>query len=225
MANQTEILNMALLRFGESRITDINQNVPAAIALKTVWDTARRATLRAGMWNFAMKQAVLTADPVPPLIRWDYAYPLPSDYIRLVQLNGIFSGTRHMYFEVQGQNLLTSQTEAKIVYVSDVTEPELFDDTFVDALAWKLAEMVAPNLMGEPGQATVLLAQGKFQAILTAMGADAIESKPPVVNALQGSSYLAARFSSAPWDFPYCWTGDPPPVQYGVSFNPYNVVP
>lgn len=232
MSNQTAIANLALRRFGQSRITSINQSSPAAIAIRDVWDNARKAALRAHHWNFATKQAELTASATTPAFKWAYAYPLPSDYLRLISCNCIPAGTSVTYFDIQngaayGSDrgvLVSNYSDAKIEYVADVVEFETWDEQFVEAFSYKLAEMVCPALLSDGGAASVTMAQKGFLAVLAAMASDAIESKPRVVTAVQGSQYVAARlgWDNYDWNEPGIWGL---PAAYQVQFNPWNVVP
>jgi hypothetical protein len=222
MSSQTEIANLALRRFGQSRITDINQTSPAAEAIRDVWDNSRRAALRAHHWNFATRPAVLTASATAPLFRWAKAYPLPVDYLRLVSCNCVPSGTKITCYEVRGDELLSNESKAEIEYVADITNCELWDNQFVDAFSYKLAAEIAPSIMSDGGAVAAQLAAAEFQRLLMAMSSDHIETKPLVVNALRGSAYQQARCEYADsWP----WPGDGIPLEYDVSFNPYNVGP
>lgn len=236
MSTQTEIANQALRNFGQSRITDINENTPAAQAIRDVWDTARRAALRAHHWNFAQRQAELTASSETPLFKWRFSYPLPSDYLRLISCNCVPSGVKITYFDVQqGASavgdpspqplaLVSNWSTAKIEYTADVVPCAYWDDQFVEAFGFMLASKVAASIMGDGGNAAALMAQRNFQSLLQAMSSDAIESKPKVVSALQGSAYQAARVLPSPGnDFWPWWDPEGIPVEYGVPFNPYNI--
>ncbi len=231
--NQTEIANLALRRFSQSRITDINQNSPAANAIRDVWDNSRRSALRAYPWNFAKTPAELAASATTPLFKWAYAYPLPVDFLRLLSCNSVPAGTSVTYFDIgSGQPyasdrpvLLSNYSTAQIEYIRDETEFETWSDDFVEAFSYKLAHAVAPALMADGGQAAVVMAQEGFLASLKAMGADASESKPRVVSALAGSAYQAARCAPSPgetydWDEAGIWGL---PAEYDVGFNPWNV--
>ncbi len=142
------------------------------------------------------------------------------------------SGTKLTYYDVgsgadYGSDrgvILSNWSEAKIEYVADITEYETWDEQFTEAFSYKLAEMVAPALMSDGGQSSVVMAQKGFVAVLAAMSSDAIESKPLVVNALRGSAYQAARCAPAPGED---WNLDPGiwglPLTTDVQFNPWNV--
>lgn len=221
MASQTEIANLALRRFGQSRITDINQQSPAAEALRDVFPNARRSALRAFHWNFAIKQAQLTESATAPAFTWAKAYPLPVDYLRLVAVNCVPSGTKLTNYAIQGGELLSNESQAKIEYIADITQCELWDDQFVEAFSFQLAAMVAPAIMSDGGAAASQMAATEFQRLLQAMSSDLIETKPNVVNALRGSAYQAARAEYAD-NWPWCNLPGIPLANDG-EFNPWAV--
>lgn len=221
MSSQTEIANMALAHFGQSRITDINQQSAPAQAIRDFWDNARKSTLRAASWNFAVTMAELTASITDPPFKWAKQYPLPSDYLHMVEVNCRLSGTSVTDHEIQGGMLLTNSAVAKIIYVRDVPLTGTWPEDFCLAFSFKLAGMVAPRLLADGGNAAVLMMQQHFEASLQALGNDKTESKPEVVNALSGSAYQAARVYGSDW-YPYPL---PPGLTavYDVQFNPWNV--
>lgn len=223
MSSQTEICNMALAHFGQSRITDINQASPAAEALRDFWDNARKNALRAAPWNFAGARAELTASATTPLFHWQFAYPLPSDFMRLVSLNRVLAGTKITNWVVEGHSLLTNQSKAQIVYIKDMPSTGDWPEDFVRAFSYEMASLVAPRLMADGGNTTVVMLQGKMQSLLPALGTDQAESRPTVVRACEGSEYLAARCAPSPGDWWPCGPGLP--ASYGEPFNPYNVPP
>ncbi|HEX2749395.1 MAG TPA: hypothetical protein VHM91_15405 [Verrucomicrobiales bacterium] len=196
MASQTEIANLALGHFGQSRITSFGQDHPGAEAVRDCWDFARDAVLRAHHWNFATAEAVLTEIASAPLVGWARQFALPADFRRLVSCNGVPAGTRDTEFSIRGNVLVTNDAEAKVEYVRNVTACEEWDPDFVLAFSFQLAELIAPRLSLDGGM-SARLAQRKQDAGLTAMVSDATDSRPNVRKAQEGSGYLQAR---AGWD-------------------------
>jgi len=192
MASRTEIANLALGHFGQSRITDISQNSPAAEAVRDCWNLARDATLRAHHWNFATARAELAPLAAGPLFEWSHQFPLPPDYRRLVTVNEVAAGTRDCPFVVEGGRILSNEAECRVVYVKNVEATELWDADFVAAFSFQLAELTAPRLSNDGGYAA-RIAQRKELAGMTAMLSDAVETRPLVRRAAEGSEYLSAR--------------------------------
>ncbi len=219
MPNATQVANIALMHLQQARITNFNEDTTAARRVRDAWDIARDEALRVHPWGFARKQAILTPSADTPLFHWQYQFPIPSDFRRLVRFNGILAGTSKAYFDILGQNIVANTNEAEIEYVFNEVQVENWDAGFVSAFAWKLAEYIAPALLQDGGRAAALAAQQTFQSALSAMCADRSESKPRVITAVEGSGYLQARRYGAD----YYPLGPGLPVQYGVGFNPWNV--
>jgi hypothetical protein len=140
---KTEIINVALSRLGESPIQSPEDGSAAANAANIVYDIARRAALRDYPWSFAVREADL-----PRLEQggyfYEYAYELPSDCIRVVELLG------NPEYETSGRSLLTNAADIKLRYVADVSDTGLFDSKFTEALTYKLASELALSIKGSP---------------------------------------------------------------------------
>lgn len=200
MASRTEIANLALGHFGQSRIAEIGQSSPAAEAIRDCWDLARDAALRAHHWNFATSDdtpLTALAETAPTGSAYAYRYALPADFRRLVSVNGIEAGVRDCPFTVRGRKLLSNESTALIIYVRDVPETELWDAAFVMAFSFELAELVAPRITTDGG-AAAMLAQRKAAYAENAGVADAVESRPLVRKAEDGSAYMDARHGLHP---------------------------
>ena len=195
-ASRTEIANLALGHFGQYRIDDIDERTPTAEAVRDCWHICRDSILRAHHWNFATAAAILTQLAAPPLFGWAFQWQLPADFLKLVSCNGVYSGTRDTEFSVRGTVLLTNEQQAQIEYVRSVPECELWDSNFVEAFALKLAEMVAPRLSLSGSQAESLARRTQAAGQLAAHS-DAIDSRPHVRRAEEGSAYQAARYGDS----------------------------
>ena len=112
-------------------------------------------------WHFAKKQAQIAQDADAPLFKYAYAFTLPTDFMRLVELEDrwVFSVDRATQdtnpippYEMQGRSLLTDMTAPlRIGYVRDLTdEPTLwhplFEEVVVAALAAALANPLAKSM-------------------------------------------------------------------------------
>ena len=190
-ASRTEIANLALGHFGQYRIDDIDERNPTAEAVRDCWSICRDATLRAHQWNFATEAAILAQVLPVPLFNWSFQWALPANFLKLISCNGVLSGTRDTEFTIRGPRLLTFEEKAEIEYIKVVVATELWDPQFVEAFAMKLAEMVAPRLSLSSSQAD-RLAQRAEQSGLAAAHSDAVDSRPLVRRAEDGSRYYAA---------------------------------
>jgi len=131
-----------------------------------------------------------------PLFGWDYLYALPSDFLRLVQLNAYEAEEPTTRWEVEGGKLLTNEEEGNIKYVYKVTDENLFDPLFVDAISLKLAAKLAKPLTGSSQLAEGFLTEYARITAPLARRIDASESHPNVKPAWVDSSLVHARFGS-----------------------------
>lgn len=146
--NQVEICNLALLRLGHDRtIADLDEMSAEAGYLRAFWDSSRRTALRAHAWNFAVKTDTLallgdTSD------EYDFVYSLPVKCLRPVEIVNTYSKAPEdrVPFEVRGRKVLTDEEGAVLKYVEDLTDENLFDSEFIDALAYLLASELAGPL-------------------------------------------------------------------------------
>jgi hypothetical protein len=148
MASQVDILNRALIKIGAGQITSITDNTKQARVLSGLWETVRKSELCRNYWCFALARTSLAAISTAPAWGYGYAYQLPVDFIKLVQINDIFiapsmtdyrTGDDSPY-SIEGTQILTDfSAPLKIRYVSNVTDAGLFDPLFCEMMASRLA--------------------------------------------------------------------------------------
>lgn len=153
MADQLEIANMALTLCGAARIMDLADNQKPAKAISAVYAIVRDASLAVANWRFAMTRfnpAVSTA----PLFGWTYAYVIPEEILRLVEVRDVFVGMPTLgpalnspvpqFFEMEeGRRLLTNFTAPlNCRGVKRITSEGQFDPLFTDYFAHALAVAV-----------------------------------------------------------------------------------
>jgi hypothetical protein len=189
MATKTEIANLALARLGtEATVQNVDtEESDEAGYLRTFFDSARRATLRSHAWRFATSYRTLvevSGDVTSR--RWSYKYKYPNDIIRFVELEKANRNDDEIPFETaydassKEQIILTNEPPdtAVGVVIEDIQDPTEFDDSFADALGWRLAFEVAPNIAGN-NAATVHQTMFQFfqQAIEEAKAMSSRESQ------------------------------------------------
>lgn len=136
--SNVQIVNNALVRIGGSSIISLDENSEAARAANLIYEQTRDAVLRDHLWNFAMSRSSLAANAVAPAFGYVYSYALPTNCLRVIQLE-----EKSMVFKIEGRNLLTDESPARIIYVSRVTDPNQFDAMFTEALSARLAAELA----------------------------------------------------------------------------------
>ena len=83
----TDIVNKSLRMIGATRITSLTDGSTNANAANDIYTEVRDELLRSHPWNFATKRAKLAQSATTPTFEFDYAYPLPSDWIRTVSVH------------------------------------------------------------------------------------------------------------------------------------------
>jgi len=139
--SDTSIVNLALARIGAKRINSLSTDTTLeAIHGRTHYEHTRDALLRSHVWRFAMARAELEEDADAPDFEWDNQFILPADCLRVVALYDTDSS-----YVVEGERILTDDTEVNLIYIKRATDPGKFDPLFVEALALALAlKLVMP---------------------------------------------------------------------------------
>lgn len=146
MVMNTQIVNWALIKIGESPISSTNQH-PLGKILEIVYDEVRLLLLSSYPWRFAIKRAKLA-----PLAegsdnpRFEYKYTLPADCLLLRAINDYnkvadlrdyraSTGTR---YEIEGKDIYAHEDELNVIYIADVDDT-LYTVNFKEAFANKVA--------------------------------------------------------------------------------------
>ena len=111
----------------------------------------RDELLRSFPWPFAKAFATPALLETAPAFSWDYAYQLPTDFLRVVYIrkNGKLNGKR-VPFERVGQEIYTNEGPVlHLVYVKRVTNAALFDPLFARLLGTRLALLAAQRITGK----------------------------------------------------------------------------
>lgn len=160
MASVIGICNIALSSIGISRsINSLYEQSKEAGACSLHFDGCRDSVLADFDWNFATKRVAL-ADTGNPPPDWQYAYQYPTDCLRITELmvpdNRYPLADQRIKYETgvnsdgTGKLIYTDQNAAWLKYVMRITDVNLFDSLFAEALAWRLAAAINMQLTGEP---------------------------------------------------------------------------
>lgn len=150
------IVNLALNKIGAKKIAALTDATPQAIQANVVWEYILDEVLEAADWNFAKIRLALSVSTITPQYTYDYAYPLPADFLRLAHHSpddpavypGDESATDYPYaIETLSDGNLALLTnfdnsdgyDLYIKYIKRVTDPAKFSPGFINALSWRLA--------------------------------------------------------------------------------------
>lgn len=141
MVSEVQICNLALLKFGNITINSLEDNTAQAQACKELYPLMRDELMSLHEWNFALARADISPElQATPAFQYDFAYQLPADCLRVVELYGT-----EAKWAREGNEFLTNQEEEIFIrYIKKVTTTGAFSQVFVNSLAVRLAgELVA----------------------------------------------------------------------------------
>jgi len=153
--NPTRICNQALARIGAGRLDNLETDeTPESIQCNIHYEAARDALLRNHMWAFAADREALAQSATAPDFGFSYAYPLPSDFIKLRAIYGD-GGTRRntsVYsHKLEAGSILSDDSSMKILYTAQISDASKFDPSFVECLVLNLALRLLPPLTNHAG--------------------------------------------------------------------------
>ena len=183
-----DICNDALAMVGhEPFISALDQAGKTAGLCRMFYPRRRDELLRGHPWNFALKRAEIAASTDAPVWGPTTLYPLPSDCLRVLRIDG------HPLtdWKVEGRAIACNETAPlNILYVSQVTDTALFDASFATALAARIAVDLAMPLANS-AQMRDALAKAAKDALREARGMDAQEGAPEFPSA---DVFIEARY-------------------------------
>ena len=191
MASKLDIINLALLRIGESPIQSLTEGSTPANTASLLYDNSRKAILRDFDWNFAMKTAALAT--VESDVAGCYAFVVPADCLRVVevfQTEGEGGRRSSVWFRVYGKKIYTHENVPYVKYVRDEENTNYFDSKFTEALTYKLAGELAMSVK----QSESLMAS-MLNAFQNVVATAATESQDEYDPALIENPYVEVRYA------------------------------
>jgi len=140
----TSIVNMALCRIGAPTVNEYetDSSVPAQKA-RLFYVPERQALIRRHWFRFAASRAVLAESTTAPTCGFDSQFALPTGFLALRYIIDPNSGEPCTVspdtYAIEGNYILTNESEVEIVYSADVTDTAAFDPLFQKLLVTTLA--------------------------------------------------------------------------------------
>ena len=177
MASQTDIVNLALIKIGQSTISEIGEDTPTATKLRTIYNQVLDEALAAGPekgWKFTKPETEyeISVDATSPGDVFEYRFKLPEDFIRAAT---VYTDSAVITDWVRkGQYLLTNQEDSTITldYVKRVTVTGLFPPHFIKVLYYMLAYQLAYDIVQNKNHANDILQELEFRVMPKAIGLD-----------------------------------------------------
>jgi len=186
-----EICNNALQSLKAERIMSLTDGTESADLCNQVWPSVRDAVLRSHPWNCATKLLQLQQSSTTPAWKWDYAYPLPADCLRILEVVGEDELPVSDWEQMNGDILCDEDSPVYLAYVRREEDP-----TKYDALLCKVFEAALAAEIAFPLTASVTArqtAEGLLEKRMReARGVDARQAAK--VQQLVPSSWAAAKY-------------------------------
>jgi hypothetical protein len=144
-----QICNLALARLGDARITSLSDATAQAQYCSLFYAQTLEELQTEFDWQFCRKLASLTAAATPPAFGYARRFAVPSDFLRLIRLNGIDEDENFSKWEIVDGFIHTDlAAPAQIEYIAHVTDAAKFPAVFVEIISAKLATNLAMPLTG-----------------------------------------------------------------------------
>lgn len=173
MASEVDICNLALSNIRAGAINSLTESSLQAQQCSIKYPILRDMMLREYGWDFATKLTTLAPRFDVDVFNWVYTYQYPSDCLYIEKLilnieqvgvhdqvlasqidNGLDLGAQVRYevMNVDNQKIIVSnEPNLRARYRAKVTNTDLFDPTFTQALSWLLASELAIAIVGGEG--------------------------------------------------------------------------
>lgn len=141
--SKLSICNQALIKISEQTIVSLDENSDGARLCNLLYDQALEEVLREYPWGCAKSRAILVKTD-DPIFGYEFAYTLPADFIRLVQVyetNGEWDP--NYYWAIENGKLLTDVDGISVVYIKWLEDAKDLDALAALALISKLAMKMA----------------------------------------------------------------------------------
>jgi hypothetical protein len=143
-----QICNLALARLGDARINALTDATAQAQFCSLFYEQTLGELQSEFDWQFCRTLATATATTAPAF-GYSSAYSLPSDFLRLLRVNGIDEDENFGQWEIVSGTLHTSlPAPVQIDYIARVTDTTKFPPVFIEIFSSKLAANLAMPLTG-----------------------------------------------------------------------------
>ena len=145
MASIVNICNSALNLIGASTISALTEDTKNARLCNQRYEPVRNRVFRGHNWNCLIKRVELARNSTAPVMEFNYAYALPSDFLRVMKIhNGTTDSiAADLPYKVEGKNIITDQTTVYLVYVALDTDPNNYDAYLREAISHQLVADLA----------------------------------------------------------------------------------
>lgn len=135
--NSIQLASRALIKIGATPIAGFDEGTAESLVAATLYPSVRDGLLSAHPWSFATAQRVLPRLVGVPAADFDYAYQLPSDFLRALSAGEAGYG-RGLDYRIVERRLHTNAGSVTLTYIfrpSESAYPPFFDQALIAKLA------------------------------------------------------------------------------------------
>ena len=180
------LCSRALLKTGCRSITSFDDGTAEAEVAGNLYPSVRDALLSSYPWSFATAQASLPRLVATPVADYDFAYQLPTDFLRALSA-GAGRG-RGLEYRIHENRLHTNASEVVLTYIFQPDERE-FPPFFDQALIARLAAEFCVPLTDSTSRTEALLkvADNEFKQ------ARSVDAQQTTIEAIDDYPLIGAR--------------------------------
>lgn len=186
------ICSAALLELGSRPINDFDEATEGARLCSNMWPILRDNTLRLHPWNFAKRRVKLSPTRTQPAFGYARAFNLPSDYLRLISVNGAvaYKGNWPEGYAIENGQILTDAESLELLYVYRSEEPINWDSEFVRLMVLTMKKALAYPITRDSGVKNDAEQEWAI-ALRLAKTSNGMEQPPQEFN---GGAFMGARY-------------------------------
>jgi hypothetical protein len=150
MQTRTQIANNALSYLSAGSIVNLNDDDAKARAINGIFDQAAKEVIRTHRWSCCIERAQLSQLSASTLqsgnFGYAHAYQLPTDCLRILDINGEPWSEKAEFFDLNGRQLLSDLGEIFLRYVKWEDDVSQWDPLLADVISVKIAMKVARQI-------------------------------------------------------------------------------
>lgn len=193
MPGKVALMNRALRVFAGPIIVAPDDGTAAAAACSQAWDDALDAVLADYPWSHAQRWERLGMVEEKPPFGFSFAYRLPADALRLVDVRSSEDLTlppvRHV---ISGQLIFSNAHPVFARYVFRNADCTFWPQHFCEAFCMRLAAEVAPHIASD-SQIGLRLRSAYYEVLERSWQSDALQSNLPEENPEHECDFLKGR--------------------------------
>jgi hypothetical protein len=178
--SDVKICNIALRELHANTIASLTEESLEAETCNLYYNLARNFVLSSAPWNFAIVRSDTLAElSTAPKWGYDNAFAYPTDCLRILELNDVDAVWRVELNDSGTRIIVTDESDIKLRYIKEITDPQQFSPSFVFALAKYLKHVLAVPMTGQSEKAQIALQE--YQAFLGTAKTDSGQESSPVL--------------------------------------------